>query len=42
MYNALNRVNMTGWDTNLNDGNFGKATGTSQARTVQLGSHFSF
>jgi hypothetical protein len=42
MYNALNRVNMQGWDTNLNDGNFGKAGGTAQARTLQLSAHFSF
>jgi hypothetical protein len=42
MYNALNRVNMQGWDTNLNDGNFGKAGGTAQARTLQLSGHFSF
>jgi hypothetical protein len=42
MYNALNRVNMQGWDTNLNDGNFGKATGTAQARTMQLGAHYAF
>jgi hypothetical protein len=45
-YNLFNRVNLNGYDTNLADGgvdangnptgNFGKATGTSQARTLQL------
>jgi hypothetical protein len=44
MYNALNRVNVQGWDTNLADatGNFGKATGTAQARTVQLSTKLTF
>ncbi len=47
MYNVFNRVNLQGWDTNLADGgvnpatglafgNFGKATGVAQARTLQL------
>jgi hypothetical protein len=46
-YNVFNRVNVQGWDTNLADGfftpdgtptggNFGKANGTAQARTLQL------
>ncbi len=46
-YNVFNRVNLQGWDTNLADGffapdgtptggNFGKAGGTAQARTLQL------
>jgi outer membrane receptor protein involved in Fe transport len=46
-YNVFNRVNLQGWDTNLADGfsapdgtptggNFGKASGTAQARTLQL------
>ncbi|MGA2674187.1 MAG: TonB-dependent receptor [Terracidiphilus sp.] len=53
MYNAFNRVNLQGWDTNLADGgvdatsgqpygNFGKATGVDQARTVQLSANFRF
>jgi outer membrane receptor protein involved in Fe transport len=43
MYNAFNRVNLNNWDTNLNDGgNFGKALGVNQARTVQLSTHFTF
>jgi len=53
MYNAFNRVNLQGWDTNLADGgvdattgqpfgNFGKATGVSQARTVQLSTKIVF
>jgi outer membrane receptor protein involved in Fe transport len=53
MYNAFNRVNLQGWDTNLADGgvdattgqsfgNFGKATGVAQARTVQLSTKFVF
>jgi hypothetical protein len=36
LFNAFNRVNLTGWDTDLSDGLFGKATGTSQARTIQF------
>ena len=52
MYNAFNRVNLNNWDTNLADGgvdnsgnpvgNFGKALGTSQARTLQLSTKFVF
>ncbi len=53
MYNAFNRVNLQGWDTNLADGgvdattglpfgNFGKATGVAQARTLQLSTKFVF
>jgi len=52
MYNAFNRVNLQGFDTNLADGgvdpvkgpygNFGKATGVSQARTLQLSANFRF
>lgn len=53
MYNAFNRVNLQGWDTNLADGgvdaktglsfgNFGKATGAAQARTLQLSTKFVF
>ncbi len=53
MYNAFNRVNLQGWDTNLADGgvdpttgqsfgNFGKATGVAQARTLQLSTKFTF
>jgi outer membrane receptor protein involved in Fe transport len=43
-YNLFNRVNLNGWDTNLADagGNFGKATGTSQARTLQLSGKITF
>lgn len=53
MYNAFNRVNLQGWDLNLADGgvdattgmpfgNFGKATGVAQARTLQLSTKFVF
>lgn len=53
MYNAFNRVNLQGWDTNLADGgvdastgqafgNFGKATGVAQARTLQLSTKIVF
>ena len=52
MYNAFNRVNLQGWDTNLADGgvgadgvpfgNFGKTTGVAQARTLQLSTKFVF
>lgn len=53
MYNAFNRVNLQGWDTNLADGgvdpvsglpfgNFGKATGVAQARTLQLSTKITF
>jgi outer membrane receptor protein involved in Fe transport len=52
-YNVFNRVNVQGWDTNLADGffapdgtptggNFGKANGTAQARTLQLGGKLVF
>jgi len=42
MYNTFNRVNVQGWDTNLNDPNFGIAGGTAQARTLQLSTNFRF
>lgn len=44
MYNAFNRVNLQGWDTNLADatGNFGRAGGTAQARTIQLSTKLTF
>jgi hypothetical protein len=42
VYNLFNRVNLNGYDTNLNDGNFGKAGGTSQARTLQLSTKVTF
>jgi hypothetical protein len=42
VYNLFNRVNVGGWDTNLADGNFGKITNTSQARTLQLSTKFTF
>jgi hypothetical protein len=53
MYNAFNRMNLQGWDTNLADGgvdantgqpfgNFGKATGVAQARTLQLSTKITF
>jgi outer membrane receptor protein involved in Fe transport len=52
-YNVFNRVNLQGWDTNLADGftqpdgsptggNFGKATGAAQARTLQLSAKIVF
>lgn len=36
LINALNRVNLTGVDSNLTDGNFGRATGVREARTPQF------
>jgi hypothetical protein len=42
VYNTFNRVNVQGWDTNLNDPNFGIAGGTAQARTLQLSAYFRF
>ena len=53
MYNVFNHVNLQGWDTNLADGgvdavtgqpfgNFGKATGVAQARTLQLSTKIVF
>ena len=42
LFNVFNRVNLSGWDTNLSDGLFGKATGTSQARTTQLSLRIAF
>ena len=42
LYNTFNRVNVQGWDTNLNDPNFGIAGGTAQARTLQLSTNFRF
>jgi hypothetical protein len=52
VYNLFNRVNLQGWDTNLADGgvdasgnpfgNFGKATGAAQARTLQLSTKITF
>jgi hypothetical protein len=41
-YNLFNRVNLQGWDTNLADGNFGKAGGVAQARTLQLSTKLVF
>lgn len=41
-FNLFNRVNLTGWDTNLSDGLFGKATGARQARTAQLSLRLAF
>jgi hypothetical protein len=41
-FNLLNRVNLTGWDTNLSDGLFGKATSAFQARTIQLSGRLLF
>jgi hypothetical protein len=53
LYNLFNRVNLQGWDTNLADGgidpstgaatgNFGRATGVAQARTLQLSTKLVF
>jgi hypothetical protein len=43
VYNLFNRVNLTGYDTNLNDGSaFGKANNTLQARTLQLSTKIVF
>ncbi len=41
-FNLFNRVNLNGWDTTLSDGTFGKATSTSQARTIQVAAKVTF
>jgi len=41
-FNLFNRVNLTGWDTNLSDGLFGKATSARQARTGQISLRLTF
>jgi len=41
-FNLLNRVNLTNWVTNLADGNFGKAVGSRQARTIRLSARITF
>ena len=41
-YNLLNRVNLTGFDTNLTDGTFGQATSTFTPRSVQFVARIEF
>ena len=41
-FNLFNRVNLTNWVTNLADGNFGKAVGSRQARTIRLSARITF
>jgi hypothetical protein len=41
-FNVFNRVNLTQFDNNLADGNFGKATAQQLPRNWQLGARFTF
>jgi hypothetical protein len=41
-FNVFNRPNLTSMDTNLPDGNFGKATGQGPPRFIQLGGNLIF
>lgn len=40
--NILNKVNLTGFDPDLADSQFGKATAALLPRTIQLGARFAF
>lgn len=42
VFNVLNRPNLVGVDTNLPDGNFGKATGQDTPRFFQIGANVTF
>ncbi|MBZ5583799.1 MAG: TonB-dependent receptor [Acidobacteriia bacterium] len=42
MYNAFNRVNATGWVTNMASGAFGRTTGSFIPRTLQLTARLTF
>jgi hypothetical protein len=41
-FNIFNRANLTGFDSNLPDGNFGKATAQQLPRNWQIGGRFTF
>jgi hypothetical protein len=41
-FNLFNRPNLTSMDTNLPDGNFGKATGQLAPRFIQIGGNLTF
>jgi len=41
-FNIFNRVNLTHFDNNLADGNFGKATAQQLPRNWQIGARFTF
>jgi len=41
-FNIFNRPNLTSMDTNLPDGNFGKATGQLAPRFIQIGGNLTF
>ncbi len=41
-FNVFNRPNLTSMDTNLPDGNFGKATGQLAPRFIQIGGNLTF
>jgi len=41
-FNFFNRANLTGFDSNLADGTFGKATGQQVPRNWQLGGRLTF
>jgi hypothetical protein len=41
-YNLLNRVNLSGFDTNLADGTFGMATSTFTPRSFQFAARIEF
>jgi hypothetical protein len=42
VYNVFNRSNLIGLDTNMTDGNFGKATSQLPARSLQMQLRASF
>jgi hypothetical protein len=41
-YNAFNRVNLNGVDSNLNSGTFGRSTGQGKPRYIQIGANLTF
>ncbi len=41
-FNLFNRVNLTNWDTNLESGTFGKATGVLTPRVIQVSARITF
>lgn len=41
-FNLLNRVNLNNFDTNIDSGTFGRATGAFQARTIQVAAKLNF
>lgn len=41
-FNLFNRVNLSNFDTNIDSGTFGRATGAFQARTIQVAAKLNF